>query len=140
MTRLDKLFLLLFSFVLLIVCITTISIYSEKNASVPLSNSIPYFKEKRYRFQDGAIGDTLRHTFFLYNKGEETVKILDANCSCECVQIDIHQYSIAPQAKAEVVLSYVPGYMGFFSKAVKLSTDSKYQPLLYLQIDGLIEH
>ncbi len=71
----------------------------EPEQEAPIVKTKGFLKAQKTSITYGNIkkGDTLRQAFVLYNKGTENVEIIDYTRSCNCTDITISKYNIAPK-------------------------------------------
>ena len=96
--------------------------------------------EKSFDF--GTVKQTdkaVTHVFTLTNEGDAPLVIISASASCGCTRPTYTAEPIAPGAKGEVKVTFIPtGQRGEINKEVKVRTNAPEAKRLTLRITGTV--
>ncbi|HLR37865.1 MAG TPA: DUF1573 domain-containing protein [Chitinophagaceae bacterium] len=101
-------------------------------------NSNIKFAKKDIDFDQITYNIPKEYTLKYSNNGEETIKILEIETTCECTAFKWDKQPIDPGEVGSILIIYSPKYPGHFKEFVRVFTNSSKDNVIQLTIKGRV--
>jgi hypothetical protein len=95
--------------------------------------------EVKFNFGRMQTAETRTHKFTIRNEGEAPLEVVVGHSACQCTVGEVPKEPIAPQATAEVSISWTPKVeTEAFNKSIEIWTNDPEKSSILLTIDGMV--